>query len=438
MEQRKLKRNLTLFEVAMYGVSFVIGTGVFLKPSGVLASTGSTGLSLLVWVLAGLISMSSALSIAEISAYIPKVGGLYTYLAEIFGDLVGFIYGWVTAIVSGPGGAAASAIAFATFSSAFIKMNSLQMKILSLSAIIFFAITQIISTKATMKLQVIGTFGKLLPIFAIVLIGIFKGGVTNPINFSLVGDISKNGGIGLAIVGALWAYDGWVAICSMGDELINANKNLPRAIIFSLSFVIVIYAIFNYVVFKNIPATEVINAKNVGIDTANVLFGSSGATLVTIGVMVSSVITLNAQMINNSRIILALAQRKLVPANKELSKIHPKRETPVNSIIAMAILSSIYVLWGTFESVTNMVVFVVWVFFVLTIIGLFRLRRQVARNKELYSVPLYPIIPLLGIIGGTYLIISTFIALPKLSMIGVGFAILGVPVFFYYDKKRKM
>jgi APA family basic amino acid/polyamine antiporter len=153
----KLRRNLTVFEATIYSISFVIGTGIFLKPAVVLSNMGSTGASMLIWLGGGIISICSALSIAELSAYIPKIGGLYAYVTELYGEFVGYIYGWVYQLITGPGGAAACAMAFATFSSYFIEMNLFQMRLLAIASVIFCAVIQMLSTKASMYMQTVGT-----------------------------------------------------------------------------------------------------------------------------------------------------------------------------------------------------------------------------------------------------------------------------------------
>lgn len=434
-EETKLKRNLSLFEGILFGVSFVIGTGVFLKPSSVLAATGSTAMALIIWAVAGIISLCSALTIAELAAYIPTVGGLYDYLSELFGEAVGFMYGWVTILVSGPGGAAASAIAFATFASYFIELSTFQQRILSIALVLFFAIIQFFSTKGAMQLQVVGTVGKLVPIFAVLFVGLFKGDIPGSINMGLVGN-GTGLSISVALIGALWAYDGWVATCTLGDEMVKSEKNLPKAIIASLIFVMTVYVLFNYVIFKTIPANEAVNSANVGVDAAKKLFGNAGATLISVGVLVSSSITMNAQMMGNERTIFSMAQRKLIPMSNVLSKVHPKFATPYTCIALQILLTVIYIVTGTFETVTNMVIFVVWVFFTLAVIGVFTLRKKYPRRDDLYSTPLYPIVPIIGILGGAYLVISTLFAQFGISLVGIVAAIVGLPVYSYYKKKR--
>lgn len=435
-KEGQLKRNLTLFEATIYSVSFVIGTGIFLKPSSVVTATGSTAMALIFWILGGLISLASALTIAEISSYIPKLGGMYTYLNELYDDRIGFMYGWVNMIIGNPAGAAASAIAFATFASYFVPLTNTGLKLLSLSMIIIFAIIQMISTKASMKLQVLGTIGKLLPIIAIVGIGLFKGEIPGAINFSLVGG-TKAGAYGVALLGVLWSYDGWQTTCQLGSEMIEPERNLPKSIILSLSFVTIVYAVFNIIVFRVVPIDRLLaeDGQSVGVKAAQILFGNSGAALISLGMLVSSVTTLNAQIINATRVTLAVAKRKQTIGSEFLGHVNPKYDTPINALIFVVIMVSLFIISGTFESVTNLTIFVGWIFFVLTVLGIFRLRKKFERNEKLYHVPLFPIIPIIGAIGGGYLLVSTLFDAPVTAIIGIGVAILGFPIYYYCKKK---
>lgn len=435
-QEGKLRRNLTVFEATIYSISFVIGTGIFLKPAVVLSNIGSTGASMLIWLVGGIVSLCSALSIAELSAYIPKIGGLYTYVTELYGEFVGYIYGWVYQLITGPGGAAACAMAFATFSTYFIEMNLWQLKLFAIASVIFCGGIQILSTKASMYMQTIGTIGKLVPIFAVVIFGLFKGDIPGSINFALVGD-STASGIGVALLGVLWAFDGWQATCNLGDEMIKPEKNLPKAIIISLSFVTIVYMLFNFVIFKTADSSLILanTEGSIGTEVSKILFGSAGAVLVTAGMMISSFTGLNAQMISPVRNMVAMARRRQVVGSVFFSHIHPKFDTPVHSIISVAVLATVYILTGTFNSVTNLVVFIIWIFFALCVIGVFVLRKKFPRNKNLYHVPLFPVVPIIGILGSGYLLVSTLLESPTTALIGIAVGLVGIPMYYYCKKK---
>ena len=335
----KLKRNLGLVEGMAYVIGFVIGTGIFLKPAVVLTNMGSAGSALAIWVIGGLISMCGALTISEIAAYIPKIGGLYTYLVELYGDVVGFLYGWVQCIISSPGGSAAMAIAFATFATYFVPLGNWGVKLLAIFTLLLIVVLQIISTKLSMQMQTVATIGKLVPMAAIIIFGLYKGTVGD-ISFMTDG-ITKGAGTGVALLGVLWAYDGWMQTCTLGDEMVNPEKNLPKSIILGLSFVIVVYALFNIAIFNVLPVSAVAASKNIGVDVSIKLFGSVGTTFITIGMLLSSFAALNAQLAGGVRIAFAMGQRKQLPKYRVLSHVNPKLDTPINSILFQTIIAII-------------------------------------------------------------------------------------------------
>lgn len=431
----ELKRNIKLFEAILFVIGFVIGSGVFLKPAVVLKNTGSSGGALLVWILGGLMTLCAALTISEIAAYIPKIGGLYTYLAELYGDVVGYLYGWVEGIISSPGSCAAIAISFATFATFFIPMSGMQQKLLAIIMVALIVAAQIIATKFGVWLQTLSTIGKLIPLAAIIIFGLVSGSA-HDISMVNVG-AGQGAGFGAALLGVLWAYDGWLNTCTLGAEIEKPEKNLPKTIIIGVLFVIVVYALFNIAIFNVLPATQVVASEKIGVDVSMKLFGNGGAAFITIGMMISVFGALNAQMACGTRIAFAMAKNKQLPAAKALSAVNPKLFTPVNSLIFQGLLSVLYILTGTFNSITDLVIFSIWIFFTLGVFGVFILRKRVQHNDKLYKVPFYPITPILGIIGGVYLMYSTLTGSFKQAMLGIGLTLIGLPVYYYCKNKNE-
>ncbi|AZV57050.1 amino acid permease [Clostridium sp. AWRP] len=433
-QQTQLKRNIRLFEGIIFVIGFVIGSGIFMKPSVVLKNTGSPGGALTIWIVGGLITICSALSISEIAAYIPKLGGLYTYLSEIYGEVFGFLYGWVEAIISSPGGSAAMAIAVATFATYFIPMNGIQQKALAVGLIVFIVIVNAIATKWGVWLQTIATVVKLVPIAAIIIFGLANG-TAHDISFANVG-VTQSAGIGVALLGVLWAYDGWINTCTLGSEMENSEKNLPISIITGVLFVIVVYALFNTAIFNVLPAAQIMSSDKVGVDVSVKLFGSGATAFITAGMMVSVFGALNAQMVCGTRIALAMGQKRELPMGEVLGAIHPKLRTPINALIFQGIITIIFVLSGSFNSLTDLTIFVIWIFFTLGVFGLFVLRKRITRNPKLYHVPLYPVIPAIGIIGGCYLMFATIMDSFLSAMFGIGLTLIGLPIYYYCKKKK--
>lgn len=433
MPKQELKRNIKLYEGILFVIGFVIGSGIFLKPSVVLQNTGSSAGALTMWIAGGVISLCSALSIAEIAAYIPKLGGLYTYLGEIYNDTVGFEYGWVEAVISSPGGSAAMAISIATFMTYFIPMNGIQQKVFAIGLVVIIIVLNIIATKVGVWFQTIATAGKLIPIIAIMIWGLAKGGV-HDINFTNIGVAGK--GLNVALLGVLWAYDGWINTCTLGDEMEKPEKNLPISIISGLVVVMVVYVLFNIGIFNTLPAGKVAASEKIGVDVANKLFGKGATAFITAGMIISILGALNAQEICGTRIALAMGERKELLGSKLLGAVDPKLRTPINSLIFEGIITVIFILGGTFNSLSDLTMFVIWIFFTLGVIGAFILRKRIPRNPKLYKIPLFPVVPLIGIAGGGYLIYATITESFKSAMLGIGLALIGLPIYYYCHKRN--
>lgn len=436
MSEHQLKKSVTFIESIAIVIGLVIGSGIFLKPSIVLKNTGSPGMSIVAWVVGGLITLCAALTIAEIAAAIPKLGGLYTYLEELYGETWAFLYGWVEAVISFPGSSAALAIAFATFSTFFIPMTPMQQKLLAIAMIIILITMNIIATKFGGVIQTLSTIGKLIPMLAIIVIGLVSG-TAHDMGFSSSG-ITGGSGFGAAILGVLWAFDGWVCVSYMAGEIEEPQKKVPRAIVAGVLIVLAVYVTFNLAIFNVLPAGKVAVSEKIGTDVAVMLFGNGGAAFITIGIMISVFGALNGNLMTGARIPFAMGERKQLPYSNFLSKVHPKFKTPANSLIFLGVLSIIYVISGSFNTLTDLCIFVLWIFFTSGVLGVFILRKKLPSEKRPYKVPLYPIVPILGLTGGTYLMYSTIRSSFKGSMLGIGLTIIGLPIYYYLKKKYSL
>jgi APA family basic amino acid/polyamine antiporter len=202
-------------------------------------------------------------------------------------------------------------------------------------------------------------------------------------------------------------------------------------------FVIIVYAIFNIAIFKVLPTEQIIASKTPAADAAVTLFGNSGGLFISAGIMISVFGALNGFIMTGARVPYAMGERKMLPYSKALSTIHPKFNTPANSLIFESLLAIIYILSGSFNTLTDLLVFVLWIFFTMGVYGIFILRKKFPQEKGLYKVPFYPITPIVGIVGGAYILISTVIDNPINSFIGIGITLLGLPVYYYNSKKAK-
>lgn len=441
MEQKKqIQKSVGFLQGLAIVVGMIIGSGIFLKPGVVLGEAGSTGMALIAWILGGVVTLCSALSIAEIASNIPRAGGLYTYLEELYGEKWGFLLGWVQSVISYPASVAAQGIAFATYASFFLPKSfgesTVAMTGLALAVMLFVLVMNVLSTRFGGFIQVAATVGKLIPIVAILGIGLLSGVApgANGMSMVLIGEGKAN--IGAAILSTLWAYDGWIGVTNMAGEMKEPKKNLPRVISVGIIFVVAVYALFNLVLFNALPADQLVSSATPGADAAVALFGQGGATFLTAGIMISVFGSLNGYLMTAARVPQAMAERKQLPLSGILGKIHPKFGTPANALIMQVILATVYVMSGSFNYLTDMLMFVLWIFFTLGVVGVFILRKRGLSDKANYRVPLYPITPIIGIAGSLYILGSTIISDTQRSLIGLAVAVLGFPVYFLLKKKR--
>jgi Amino acid transporters len=432
MSQTSLKKTITFIEAMALVIGSIIGSGIFLKPSIVFNNAGSPTMGLLAWIAGGIITLASALTIAEIASSIPKTGGLYVYLEELYGDTWGFLLGWVQTVISYPASGAALAIAFSTYATFFIPMSGLQQKLLSAAVLVFVIIMNIIATKFGGVIQTVATAGKLVPIAAIIIFGLINGGAHD---FRSVQVVTEGAGFGAAILGTLWAYDGWIGVTNIAGELKNPAKEMPKAIIYGVTMVIVIYVLINVALLNILPIENIVGSSTPASDAAIVLFGKGGAAFITAGIIVSVFGAMNGYLLTGARIPLAMGQRRQLPYSEKLAGVHKRFGTPANALLLECIFAIIYIFTGTFNTLTDLLVFVLWIFFVMGVFGIFILRKKVPAEKRTYKVPLYPVTPIIGIIGGIYILYSTIASAPLNSFIGIAITLAGLPVFYYLKRR---
>jgi basic amino acid/polyamine antiporter, APA family len=433
LSQQRLKKSITFSQAISIVIGVIIGSGIFLKTGVVFRDAGSPLMGIAAWIIGGIVTLTAALTVAEIASAIPKTGGLYTYLEELYGDVWAFLLGWVQTVIAYPASGAALSIAFATFSRYFVPLDDITSKLLAMGILVFVTAMNILSTKLGGIIQLLSTIGKLIPLIAIIGFGLIKGTAND---FTFISSTTTAGlGLGSAILGTLWAYDGWIGVTNIAGELKNPTKNLPKAIFFGVSLVMVVYVLFNLAMLKVLPMEQIMASQTPGADAAVILFGSGAASFITAGILVSVFGALNGYMMTGARVPLAMGERGQLPGSKCLSRIHPSFKTPSNALMLQAALAILYIVSGEFETLTNLTIFTLWIFFTMGVIGIFILRSKKNYNNRGYKVPFYPVVPLIGIVGGIYILYSTVVGSPVYSLTGIGITLLGLPVYFYTKRK---
>ena len=438
MENKQLQKNLGIAAALSTVVGMVIGGGVFFKPQAVYTLTGGApGLGILAWIIAGIMTITAGLTAAEVSAAIPKTGGMMVYIEEIYGKKLGFLTGWMQTVLFFPATAAAIAVMFGQQAALLLNNSSLVMP-MSIGVILLIGILNTFGSKTSGTIQTVSTVCKLIPLGLIIVFGFIKGSGDNPIMNPLVAEgIRPMGIIGQLLVAILFAYDGWINVGALAGEMKNPGKDLPKAIIGGLSIVMAINVVINLAYLWVLPASELAQYASPASIVAEKIFGPVGGKLINVGILVSVFGCLNGYLLTGPRIPYTLANQKLLPAT--FGKLN-KNGVPANATLFMVVLSVIYALSGQFNLLSDLSMFAIWAFYTLTFIGVIKLRKTQPDLKRPYKVPFYPVIPIISICSGLFVVIDQlFLAGMKSSMISLGGVIvtlIGLPVYAIMTKKK--
>ncbi|MBK5443751.1 MULTISPECIES: APC family permease [Peribacillus] len=434
MGNDQLKKTIGFWVGTSIVVGTVIGSGIFMKPGDVLELSGNSTMALLAWLIGGLITLASGLTIAEVSTRIPKTGGLYVYLEEVYGKVWGFLCGWVQTLVYGPAVMGALSLYFGLLVVGLFNISTDYTLFIGILTIVFLAGMNLLGTKYGGMIQALSTVGKLIPIIFIAVFGIAQGEM--PV-FNIDSESSMKISMAGAILATLWAYDGWMNVGFMAGEMKNPQKNLPRAIITGILVVMVAYLAVNLAMLHVLGAEGIIaNGTNAANVAATLLFGELGGKLIAIGILVSIFGCLNGKLLTFPRITLAMADNKMMPGHKQISKISPKFKTPINATILQVVIAIILMVVTNPDKLTNMAIFSVFSFYGLAFFAVFILRKKDPDAKT-YKVPFYPLVPIIAIAGAVYIVVSTLIDTPLDALYSVIIVIVGMPVYWLLTKSER-
>ncbi|MER2001161.1 MAG: amino acid permease [Carnobacterium inhibens] len=436
MEKKELKKEVSGLTALTVVVGTVIGAGIFFKPTAVYSASGAPGLGLLAWFVAGIITIAGGLTVAEIGTIYPQTGGMMIYLEKVYGRWVGFLVGWAQMIIYYPANIAALTIIFATqFSSLFALSDSTIVPVAIATAIFLMGIN-FLGTKYSGRIQTVATILKLIPILVIIVAGLLYpgGGAVRLVPFSVESHPVLTS-FGSALMATLFAYDGWINVGTLAGEMKKPGKMLPKVIIGGLSIVMAVYLLINVAYLFVLDSNQLAGTDTPAALAASYLFEGIGGKLVTIGILISVFGGINGYILSGLRIPYALATQKMLPFSHWFAKINPKTNLPINGGILMLGIALLMILTGQFNQLTDLIVFVIWIFITLTFIGVLILRKTEPDIERPYKVPFYPIIPLIAIIGGLYIVFNTLIVQPQNAFIGIFFTLIGIPVYLYCKKK---
>ena len=442
---KKLHVALGLKEAIAIVVGTVIGTGVFLKTAIMANTVGSEAVVMVAWLVAGLLSLTGALTYAELGSLFPKAGGEYIYLKEAYGNTVGFLYGWMRFWIGSPGSIAAYAVGTATFMNmVFHFSDPKSITWIAVSLIILFSGLNCLSVSFGGKLNVILTTIKVLIIFTIIYGAFFLSSrAGNPIQISLMGSNWKGWSFfGTAVLAALWAYDGWNNLPMMAGEVRESHKNVPRALIIGTLLILIIYGLINLSYFYALPFSEILSANSklnpsalpVAAKTAMTFLGEMGILFLSAAMTISALGAMNGSIMTSSRIPYAMSRDGLF--FEKLSELHPQTKSPIYSVITQGFIAIFLALSGSFDQLTDYVVFAGWLFYALCAFSVIIFRKKLPDAHRSYKVWGYPFVPFLFVGCAILLLINTIMTSPESTAIGLAIIAIGWPVHKFYFAKN--
>lgn len=439
MHKQNQTPSLGFFAALSTVIGTVIGSGIFFKATATAQATGTVSLALLVWLLGGLITICAGLTTAELAAAFPQTGGLTIYIQKSYGHFWGFLAGWAQALIYFPAQVAAAAIAFATQVLVLFNLNAHWLVPVALVTTLTVLSLNLISAAVGGWVSAVTMVVKLIPIAALVILGFFH---QKTADFSLLPITSPHHpalltALGSGLLATMFAYDGWIHVGNLAGEMKNPKVDLPRAITLGLGLVTLIYLLVNAVFLFVAPLPQVAAHLNIANQVAHLVFGPIGGKVLTVGIMISVYGALNGFLMTGMRIPLVMGRLGYFPWQRAFSALNRGGVPWVGSLLQFAI-AAIMMLSGTFDTITNMLVVVIWCFYCLAFGAVFILRQRQPDLMRPYRVPGYPVIPVIALLGGLFIVFTTLITQPVVTGIGILATAAGIPVYYYQKRQGRL
>lgn len=467
----QFKSTLTLLDATMLVAGSMIGSGIFIVSADIVRNVGSAGWLILVWLITGIMTLVAALSYGELSSIFPKAGGQYVYLKEAYNPIVGFLYGWSffaviqTATIAAVGVAFSKFLAYLVpqlgntyllFSIGWFKIYSGQL--VAIAIICFLTYINTKGIKEAQWIQKLFTSAKLLALFALIIFGFIlvkesywdsnwqtgllakqnlgikdNNGTLHSTQWIAIFGSALIGAIATAMVGSVFSSDAWNNVTFIASEIKDAHKNLARSLFLGTLIVTVIYIATNLMYLNVLPLQEIAFCKDdrVAVLAANKIFPSVGTTIIALCIMVSTFGCNNGLILSGARVYYTMANDNLF--FKQVGVLN-KNSVPQVALWLQCVVACLWCLSGRYGDLLDMISFVVVMFYVLTIIGIFILRKKQPLLPRPYKAIGYPFLPLLYIALGLMFCILLIIYKPDYTWAGLGITLLGVPVYYIMKK----
>lgn len=423
-----LPRRLGVWSAAAAAVGLTIGSGIFRVPATVAAESGGVGAIALVWVLGGVITLCGALTVAELAAAFPRAGGIYVYLREAYGPLAAFLFGWSWFFIRSAA-SAGTTLVFVAYLGTFVPLDALGQRIVAVALIVLVGAANYRSVRLGAAIQDASTVAKVLALLAtaavLFALGQASGGaLAGPVTFGTGGI----GGMGVALVAALFAYDGWIAATLIAGEVRDPQRALPRALAWGAAIIVVTYLAINAAYLYALPLADLAASKAVAVDAVTRVAGAGGAAVIAALVMLSTFGGLNAGLMTGPRVYYAMAEDGLF--FRRVAAVHPRFGTPHVAVVLLVVLTALNASVRTFEQLAEAFVLLLYPFLALTVAAVFVLRRRRPDLPRPYRTAGYPLVPAIFLVGTVAMMVNALVERPAATLLGAGIVAAGVPVYF--------
>jgi basic amino acid/polyamine antiporter, APA family len=387
---------------------------------------------MLVWVLGGIISLCGALTIAELAALFPRAGGIYVYLREAYGPLVAFLFGWSWFFIRSAA-SAGTALVFVGYLRTFVPLSDLAGRAVAVALILLVGATNYRSVRLGAAILNASTLAKVLAILVVALALFALGEVGGGAFGEPIGLAPRTwGGVGVALIAALYAYDGWVAATLIAGEVRDPGRALPRALVAGTAVVIATYLIINFAYLFALPLVDMARSQSVAADAMTRVSGTMGAAAVAALVMLSAFGALNAGLLTGPRVYFAMAEDGLF--FRRVAAVHPRYRTPHVAVSIVVVLTALNASLRTFEQLAEAFVLLLYPFLALTVAAVFVLRRHRPELERPYRTAGYPVVPLIFLVGTMAMLGNAAFERPATTLISVATGAAGLPVYAWWRR----
>ena len=433
----ELKKSLGLVDGISLLIGITIGSAIFATPQIIASYSDSFFNIILLWIVVTFFVFIGSLIYAELGSRFPNTGGEYIYINKAFGPFWGFIFGWSQLLIIRTSPAAGISLITANYIGYFIEMNQFQKNIVAITIIIIFGIINIIGVERASTYNKFSSVVKTVGIVVFTFAGlmIFGGNFSNlPESINSTQNLGPIGNAVAAIILVLFSYLGWDRVGYVAGEMKNPKDIIPRTMFYGIGTIAIIYLSANLLYHTVMGLEGVRNSNIVASDTASILFGNVGASIVSMIVIISATGSINGTMMSASRLYYAMAKDGLLFS--WFNHIHPSFKTPTHSIIAHCIWGIVLlVVRQNFETIVSGMVFTILIFYIVTTLALFKFRK-LNIGQGGYRVPLYPLLPLVYLIGLIVLVSLRLFYQFNLSIQDLSFVLTGVPIYFLFFKQK--